>query len=67
MNQPKRITVALKVGDKVRTADGLNGEILLLAADGETAYVQIKEDGPGDTCFALSLGSANGDRESRLR
>jgi hypothetical protein len=39
--------MALKVGDVVRTADGLKGQIMLLTKDGISAYVQIKQDGPG--------------------
>jgi hypothetical protein len=39
--------VPLKVGDRVRTAEGLKGEIALLTKDGVSAYVWIIDDKPG--------------------
>jgi hypothetical protein len=39
--------MALKVGDNVLTADGLKGEIVLLAKDGVSAYVRIFDGAPG--------------------
>jgi preprotein translocase subunit YajC len=39
-SQTKGTQVALKVGDRVRTAAGLVGEIVVLTKDGISAYVR---------------------------
>lgn len=36
-----------QVGDSVRTAEGLKGEIILVTKDGRHAYVRIIGEAPG--------------------
>ena len=46
---------ALKVGDRARTADGLEGEIVLLTKDGISAYVRPDSQQKGVQAYVYRL------------
>ena len=47
--------MALKIGDKVRTYRGLEGEIVLLNGDGYSAMVRLPDVGRGVVIVSLPL------------
>ncbi len=47
----------LKVGDKVRSDQGIKGQIVVIAADGNTAMIRLIHNGPGARIVSLPLAS----------